>query len=391
MVQTFIVRKRGNVLGLCLLAALLGSVPATAQQTGPGTAALPAAPQDKPASSPESRFPVIRIPSYLVSTPVVVTDSRGDPVYGLSKDDFRVYDNGRLQSIRRLDIGTSPLSVVILVQTSDSIAPLLENVKPLAPIFSSLLVGTRGQAAVIFYNRMIKRVQPFSSSPTLLDKTFTKIAAGGPGARLNDALMQAIDMLRESSEDDRRIIVAIGTGFDSGSKSTRADVIQGASGAKVQIYGLGLSTTKALLKSKPDEQMQGPANSTVAGPPPPGMPATPDLTQTINEQPIPAGDIAVAASKVIASRIPYLHQNRLALYSRFSGGTFFPQWSPKILQDHLDQMALEIQSQYQLAYIPNDLTQTGFHRIIVRVERRGVRVRAREGYFYYTPVPQGKH
>jgi hypothetical protein len=46
------------------------------------------------------------------------------------------------------------------------------------------------------------------------------------------------------------------------------------------------------------------------------------------------------------------------------------------------RIAAEIHSQYELAYVPGTVAQSGFHRIQVQVRRPGVRVRARAGYFY---------
>jgi hypothetical protein len=57
------------------------------------------------------------------------------------------------------------------------------------------------------------------------------------------------------------------------------------------------------------------------------------------------------------------------------------------LQDNLSRIADEIHSQYELAYVPNDLSQAGFHRIQVRVVERGLKVRARAGYYFPWVTP----
>jgi hypothetical protein len=60
---------------------------------------------------------------------------------------------------------------------------------------------------------------------------------------------------------------------------------------------------------------------------------------------------------------------------------FYSHWSNKALQNQLNRIASEIQSQYELAYVPDTLSQAGFHHIEVHVRRTGVKVRARAGYF----------
>ena len=56
---------------------------------------------------------VIRVPSNLVETPVTVTDSNGDFVFGLSEKDFHIFDNGIPQHIQNFIPETRPLAVVI--------------------------------------------------------------------------------------------------------------------------------------------------------------------------------------------------------------------------------------------------------------------------------------
>ena len=57
------------------------------------------------------------------------------------------------------------------------------------------------------------------------------------------------------------------------------------------------------------------------------------------------------------------------------------------LRDELSKIAEEIHSQYELAYVPDNLTDSGFHQIQVRVQRPGVKVRTRAGYFYQAKNP----
>jgi len=61
----------------------------------------------------------------VVSTPVVVHDSRGELLLNLNKDEFRIYDNGLEQPVVDFDMGGAPLSVAFVVETSSRIEALL--------------------------------------------------------------------------------------------------------------------------------------------------------------------------------------------------------------------------------------------------------------------------
>jgi VWFA-related protein len=74
-------------------------------------------------------------------------------------------------------------------------------------------------------------------------------------------------------------------------------------------------------------------------------------------------------------------KNALEFYAGYTGGVYYAHWSKKPLQDELNRIADEIQSQYEIAYVPHAPSANGFHRIQVRVDRSGVKVRTRAGYF----------
>ena len=76
-----------------------------------------------------------------------------------------------------------------------------------------------------------------------------------------------------------------------------------------------------------------------------------------------------------------LAKNLLQSYAGYTGGVFYSHWSKTAIQNQLDRISSEVRSQYEIAYVPSTLNQTGFHRIEVRVHQPGMKVRARAGYF----------
>jgi Ca-activated chloride channel family protein len=332
----------------------------------------------KPEKLPED-LGKIRVQSPLVSTPVTALEASGEFVYDLDENEFQIFDNGLPQKIERFEVSSDPIAAVIVIQTNEAVEPLLDHVRPLGSVFSALLLGERGHAAVILFDDKVRVAQEFSDSSDQFGRTLRGITARGDQERLNDALERAVALLGKRPESERRVIVAFSDGFDRGSESKTEEVVRHAANAGVTIYGLGFSPTEALLLQKPQPQPEDPLITNVARPLPPGMVPTPTNSENVWGTPIPGVPIMIAAGEIIRSA---LASSLLEMYAGYTGGVFYSHWSKKALQDQLNKIASEIHSQYELAYIPDDLTQEGFHRIEVRVQRPGVRIRARAGYFY---------
>jgi VWFA-related protein len=331
-----------------------------------------------PDTASDKQLQVIRRESNLVTTPVAVMDKSGQFIYGLVEKDFEILDNDVPQRISSFDTEMQPLAMVIVIQADSRIAPMLDQVHPLASMFSTLLVGANGYAAVIFFNDRVRVGQDFSNDSDLLAATFHEFTARGGGARLNDALARAVAMLAARPKAERRVIVAFSDGYDSGSDTGRDELVRRATSAEVAIYGLGFSPAKEILNKKPDVPRDSPLDNNGALPTPPGTIHTPTSSSNEHSTPIPAIPIMVATGEVIRST---LASNPLEFYAGYTGGVYYSHWSDKSLQPQLNKIASEIHSQYELAYVPDTGGQGAFHRIEVRVNRAGVKVRARAGYF----------
>ncbi len=91
--------------------------------------AAPGPLHQKAGAPPEQHKNAIRVRVNEVVAPVTVTNQAGQMILDLSKDNFRVYDNGVRQKIEHFDLGGDPLSVVLAVETSSHIEPLLPAVR----------------------------------------------------------------------------------------------------------------------------------------------------------------------------------------------------------------------------------------------------------------------
>ena len=378
---------RRMLTGLALL-ALAGSalVPARGQDNVTGAPPVFSGPPKKPSTDVPAapKRPDIRVQSALVTTPVTALDRSGEFVYDLSEQDFRVLDNGVPQRLERFEPAERPLAVVIVVQANRTVAALLDQVRPLGPVFSGLMLGPQGQAAVIAYGDRVNVLQDFTNDSDQLSATLRGVTPQGFQSRLNDALSRAVALLEKRPNTERRIIVAFSDGFDAGSETQGDEVVRRATGSEVSIYGLGFNPLHALLAKRPELPPPGPLDTNVTRPLPPGGVPTPTASANVYDTPIPVVGIMVATGEIIRSAVA---SSLLEFYAGYTGGVFYSHWKKKTVEEQLSRVASEIHSQYELAYVPDTLGQAGFHRIEVQVRRPGVKVRARAGYFYQPPTP----
>jgi VWFA-related protein len=347
-----------------------------AQNPPPSTSEHESATDAKPPES-DTR---IRVQANVVTAPVTVINSKGDYVFDLQEKDFEVLDNGVRQKIEQFSLEQRPLAAVIVVETNGTSEPLLSEVRPLGPVFSNLMLGPQGQAAVVTYGDQIRTLQDFTQNGDELESALRHVEARGGSQHLNDALTQAITMLESQPKDDRRIIVAFSDGHDIGSRTTKEEVVQRALNAGITIYGLGFSQSHALLTKQPKAPPQSVLASSVALPAPPNMPQTPSNVENNwdNGANLPIVPLVLASGEMIRSIVA---KDPLEFYAGYTGGLSYGAWSKKPMQDELNKIADEIQSQYEIAYVPHAPGNNGFHRIEVHVARSGVKVRTKAGYF----------
>lgn len=363
------------------LIPLICASPAVGQQRGKAAGTSPSSPDPKSASSEVKTLANIHIESNLVAAPVAVRDSEGNYVQNLNESDFEILDNGVPQSITQFGLATQPIALVILIQTNQTVEPLLYQVRPLGSLFSGLFTGAKGQAAVLTFDDKTRVLQNFTRDPNALGQALKRVAAGGVRARLNDALARAIVMLSTQPKTDRRDILVFSEGFNRGSETSRGEIIRAATAAGVAIYGVRFEPLNALLKNKQEPPAPDPIDNNMGRPGPPGMPQTPGNTQTYWSTPI--NGLPLITDALNAARAVRL-KDLVTTYSKYTGGLAFENWKKSSLQDQLQRIALDINSQYMLAYAPSTLNQPGFHRLRIVVREPGLRVRARAGYFYTT-------
>jgi VWFA-related protein len=366
-----------RTLDACLATLAAGivfaSAPAHAQQSQG-----PIAPK---AGAPVQQAPggTIRVRVALVSAPVVVVDAKGEPVLDLQQNDFHLLDDGLDQKIESFDLGGEPVSAVLVFETSSRIAPLLPAVRKSAIVFTQTVVGPSGEGAVLSYDDSVSRLLPFSMDGDKIEKTIANLKPGNSGARLYDALSTAVGLLRDRPAGSRRAIVVVGEASDTGSEEKLGQVLREAQLSNIVIYSVGLSTTAAGLRSQPSES--GPIQAT-----PPGTfggPSFPGTAQTPTSQQQYGGNIDLLglAEWAVRNATAVVKDRPLEVAATATGGTYQSAFRDSKIENAVDAIGGELNSQYMLSYRPAGSDTPGYHQIKVTVDRPGVKVRTRPGYY----------
>ena len=101
----------------------------------------------------------------VVTVPVTVTDRKGNYVDGLEMYDFKIFDNKTPQTIDSFEVAFLPISLVICVQSSSRVEGILPDIRDTAILFTEMVLGEFGQAAVIAFDQRI-RLLPDRTHPS---------------------------------------------------------------------------------------------------------------------------------------------------------------------------------------------------------------------------------
>jgi VWFA-related protein len=319
-----------------------------------------------------------------VSTPVAVRDRRtGEMIVDLAAKDFHVFDNGVEQTIDHFDLGNEPLSIVLAVETSSHIEPMLNAIRRAGIVFTSTVMGKTGEAAVLGYDDTVRLIEPFTADSDQVQHTISHLPVGSSGICLYDAMTLGISLLKVRPVAQRRVLMIIGEAEDSGSGDKLGGVLKLAERTNVTIYSVGLSSTAADLR-QPAGQYQPPQfgpTGTYPVPPAKMKPPTPEMEQAVQPN-IDLGAVLVWLVKTGKNAIGY---NPLELASDLTGGLLVNAVRDRTIEKAIDEIGGELHAGYTIVCRPPDNQTTGYHTIKVTLDRSGVSVRARPGYYIEPP------
>ena len=177
----------------------------------------------------------------LVLLDVSVKDRDGGLIGGLSKDNFRVDENGARQNLTVFANSDVPVTVGILVDNSRSMWPRRSEVLSAAVTFIENS-NPQDEMFVLNFNETVKRGLPegvlFSDNIKQLRGALWR---GRPEGRtaLYDAVIDGLQQLEQGKRDKKTLIV-ISDGGDTISRHTRHEMLNMVERTLATIYTIGL-------------------------------------------------------------------------------------------------------------------------------------------------------
>jgi Ca-activated chloride channel family protein len=269
---------------------------------------------------------------------VTVTQDQ-ERVVDLTRNDFRVLDEGKPQETVTFESGNVPFTAVLLIDASASMhGSKLEAARAGATSFiNGMLELDRGK--VIVFSDVIQNTTPFSGVHEVLAAGLTG-ATGSGGTSLNDYMYMALKLLE--IQQGRRVVVLLSDGVDSHSALGTRQVLERARHSQALIYWIRLQRA---------------------------------------DDPIFHGGASQLASAWKGPSEYQTHFDILTETVRGSGGRIIDAHSPEDIRPVFLEILQELREQYAIGYYPNNRRNDGsWHRVKVEVDRPRVKVRTHEGY-----------
>ena len=298
---------------------LLGSLAIAPAQTAP-----PA-----PASAQEPPVTTLKVATRLVAVSAIARDKAGQPVSGLTRDDFLLKQDGKPQPIRYFSQGSSlPLTLALMVDTSGSQRNYIQDeVNAGRVFFRAMMAQPADRAVLVQFDSSILQLAKITNSVTTLEHALAYLyqshAGIGPpgrgGTLLFDAVC-AVSHIELGNQIGRRAMVILTDGGDNGSRFSQKKAIEEAQRADIMIYSVYYSNG--------------------------------------------GGDI-----------------DALNNLSSATGGRVFTVSPTMTLEQIYAAIADDLRLQYELGYQPPDSRPNKYHKIDLRAKDSKLTVQAREGYF----------
>lgn len=189
--------------------------------------------------------PIFRGKSEAVRVFVTVTDRDGRLVTNLSKDDFEIRDEGKPQPITLFDNTPQPIRLIVMLDVSGSMQGNLPLLRDAAEeLFTRLRRDDVVRVGSFGYDVVISST--FSNDPAALRRQLPDTISPDAPTPLWRAVDQAMEAFGKEPGDERRVILVLSDGKDSGPVGFRqpyvsqVEVIDRARREDVMIYAIGM-------------------------------------------------------------------------------------------------------------------------------------------------------
>lgn len=302
----------------------------------------------------------IKIETRLVSVPTIVSDRNGRYIPNLTKADFIVLQDGVQQNIEFFAATEEPINVALLIDTSQSTRPVLDDIKDSAKAFIKLL-RLHDRAMIVSFDYDVHILSSLTADQEQLKRAINEaeIPRGIVGTTLRDAAYQTINQTFAGIKG-RKAVIVLTDGKDAGSRISKADLLYSLEESDTLVYTVMFKTDERnALRQFPFPG--GGRGGIYGGRFPP--------QRRENQRRI--------------ERIERMNQDAEAFLREMSdttAGRFFTSKDGKI-KNTFNSIVEELRFQYRLGfYPPEEEGESIFHSLKVKVSRFDTVVRSRTGY-----------
>jgi VWFA-related protein len=312
--------------------------------------------KEEPQREPEvSAGDVISVNTTEVMIPVTVRDPSGRLVSDLTRNDFRVFEDGTQQPLSDLALRQVPVDVALMVDSSSSVASNLEDFRVAAEGFAARL-ATDDRISLIKFDDKVELLLDWTKSRFQLHRALNRVEAG-MFTRFNDALLLAARDQFAAAAKSRRAVIVLTDGIDHGSSSSSLETaLQSLLQAQVTVY---VVSNTQITRAEKLTQLDVLTNSSAA---------------RFNQLEIEG----------LRERIRALDQSEdnLAQLTAATGGRLFKPLTFAALESTYAEVADELRHQYAIYYTPLNKNRNGaFRRVKVETSNPEYKSQTRVGYF----------
>lgn len=198
--------------------------------------------------------PTIRTDSNLVLVPVTVCNPLNQPVTGLEKEHFKIFDDKVEQTITHFAMDDEPVAVGLVFDVSGSMGSKLRESRQAAAEFFKT-ANPEDEFFLVEFNDQPKLMSPIGSSIQEIQNQLVFSPSKGRTALL-DAVFLAMHEMKKSTKN-RKALLIISDGGDNSSRYTETELRNMVREGDVMIYAIGVFEGMG-SRARTPEEMSGP-------------------------------------------------------------------------------------------------------------------------------------
>jgi len=304
----------------------------------------------------------------LVNVTATVTDEDGRFVAGLRREDFTVYEDGKLQDVSHFSNDRVPVSLGIVLDTSGSMSP--EKMSAARSAIDRLiydLLDKDDELFLVDFSTRARLRQDWTTDRNLISRAVRETNATG-GTAIYDAVSTAIPTAQAGTHVKKALLL-ISDGNDTNSATSVGSLRQQIRESEVLVYALGIDGSgRRVDGARPPVQIPLPMPFPFPGGRRPrgGFP--------------PIGGGSGGGGGWPGAPGDRVNADALRQITDDTGGRTEIVRGSEGLGPATARIADELSKQYYLGYSSNTERDGQWHSIRVNVRDRRLTVRARRGY-----------